>query len=283
MRPFVLVMVGLTLTAAAASAEVATAVAPPRIGNEPTGEGLRQTARGLIAKHGDAVVTVRLVLKRRVVVQGQERGSSESQTEILGTIISPSGLTVVADSDSDPSSLFSGGDSDGPKVDTDTSDVKILLPDGREIPARFVLRDRDLDLAFVMPEAADLKLPYVPLEAAKVPQPLDDVVFLYRAGKNLNREVCITVGQVQAVVHKPRTFVISEPMNALAALGGPVFDGQGGLVGMVVLRRSPTAAADARLRGPLRGAFDMITPVILTVADVKSVADDATRAAAAKP
>jgi hypothetical protein len=244
---------------------------------------LRETARGLLDRHAGAIVTVKLVLKRRMVVQGQERGSSETQAEILGTVISPAGLTLVADSDSNPFGMFAG-DGDGPKVDTDTSDVKILLPDGREIPSRFVLRDRDLDLAFVMPEAADEKLPYVDLEtaAAPVPKPLDDLIFLYRAAKNLNREACVRTAPVLTVVRKPRTFILSDWMSSLGALGGPAFDGQGGLVGFVVLRRSPGAAAEARARGPIRGAFDMITPVVLTLADVKTVADEA-RKAAAKP
>ena len=250
-------------------------------------DGVRTTARGLLEKHAGAVVTVKLVLKRRMVVQGQERGSSESQAEILGTVISPTGLTLVADSDSNPFGFFAG-DSDGPKVDTETSDVKLLLPDGREIPARFVLRDRDLDLAFVQPEGADLKLPYLDLTtatAAEVPQPLDELIFLYRAGKSLNREACLATGSVMAVVRKPRTFVVSEWMSTLAALGGPSFDVQGRLLGFVVLRRAPGAAADARVRGPIRGAFDMITPVVLTLADVKTVAAEAAKAAtkAAQP
>lgn len=259
-----------------AAAAVLALLAVPAV----AADDVRATARGLLEKHSGAVVTVRLVLKRRVVVQGQERGSSESTVEILGTVISPTGLTVVADSDSDPSSLFMN-DSDGPKVDTDTSDVKLLMADGREIPARFVLRDRDLDLAFIQPEGADLKIPYLALEGGRVPQPLDDVIFLYRAGKNLNREICISMAQVQVVVKRPRTFVVSEPMTALAALGGPAFDAQGGLIGLVVLRRSPSAAADARLRGPLRGSFDMITPVVLTVADIKTQAAQAAEAAKA--
>ena len=55
------------------------------------------------------------------------------------------------------------------KVDIDTTDVKLLLEDGREIPARFVLRDHDLDLAFVLPGASDLKLPYISLDRTKGP------------------------------------------------------------------------------------------------------------------
>jgi len=241
---------------------------------------VRKTARALLQKHGGAVVTVKLVLKRRMVVQGQERGSSESQSEILGTVISPTGLTLVADSDSNPFSMFAG-DGDGPKIDTDTTDVKILVPDGREIPARFVLRDRDLDLAFVQPEGADLNLPHLDLAApATLPQALDDLIFLYRAGKSLNRETCVALSQVLTVVRKPRTFLVAEYMQTLAALGGPAFDAEGRLAGFVVLRRAPGSAADARMRGPLRGMFDMITPVVLTLSDVKTVAAEAAKAAA---
>ena len=240
----------------------------------------RGTARGLLERHGGALVTVKLVLKRRMVVQGQERGSSESQAEILGTVISPTGLTIVADSDSNPFGMFAG-DGDGPRLDIDTSDVKLLLPDGREEPARFVLRDRDLDLAFVQPDDTGLKLPYLDLEAgAAVPKPLDDLILLYRASKALNREVSVNVSPVLTVTRKPRTFVVTEWMSGLRALGGPAFDAEGKLVGFVVLRRAPGAAADARMRGPMRGSFDMITPVVLTLTDVKTVAAEAVKAAA---
>jgi hypothetical protein len=239
-------------------------------------DDVRETGRALIEKQGGAIVTVKLVLKRRVVVQGQERGSSESQSEILGTVISPTGLIVVSDSASNPWSLYAS--EDGPKIDTDTTDVKLLLEDGREIPARFVLRDRDLDLAFVQPEAPDLKLPYISLEGGKVPQPLDEILFLYRAGKVLNRQVSVAVSRVEAVVKKPRTFVVSDWLTSSAGLGGPAFDAAGAPIGIVVLRRSP--ASGERMGNPMRILFDMFTPVILTLPDLKTVAEDAARAAA---
>lgn len=241
-------------------------------------EDLRTTARTVLEERGGTVVTVRLVLKRRVVVQGQERGSSEMQSEISGVVISETGLTVVSDSASNPWALYPS-DGDGAKVDTDTTDVKILLEDGREIPARFVLRDHDLDLAFVQPEAGDVKLPYLNLEGARVPRPLDDLIFIYRAGKILNRQVSVALGQVQTVVRKPRTFIVSDWLNSTAALGSPVFDGSGALVGIVVLRRTPVGAND-RTQNPMRFLFDMLTPVVLTLPDLRAVTDDATRAAA---
>jgi hypothetical protein len=247
---------------------------------------IRDTGRALVEKHAGAIVTVKLVLKRRMVVQGQERGSSEMPSEISGTVISPSGLTLVSDSASNPWGMFAS-DSDVSRVDTDTTDVKLLLPDGREIPARFVLRDRDLDLAFVQPEgddAKDLKLPYIALEGTRTARPMDELLFLYRAGKNLNREISVAVGRVQTVVRKPRQFIVSDWLSATTSLGGPVFDTAGELLGIVVLRRAPLSSSD-RMQSPMRMLFDTFAPVILTVPDLKPVADDAVRAAAknAKP
>jgi hypothetical protein len=239
-------------------------------------EDIRATGRGLMEKQGGAIVTVKLVLKRRVVVQGQERGSSESQSEILGTVVSPTGLVVVSDSASNPWAMYATDE--GPKVDIDTTDVKLLVEDGREIPARFVLRDRDLDLAFVQPEATDLKLPSINLDGTKVPQPLDDILLLYRAGKVLNRQISVGLTRVEAVVKKPRTFVVCDWLTSSAGLGGPAFDATGAPIGIVVLRRSPAAASD-RTSNPMRILFDMFAPVILTMPDLKTVVADATRAA----
>jgi hypothetical protein len=239
---------------------------------------IRDTGRALIETHAGAIVTVKLVLKRRMVVQGQERGSSEVPSEISGTVISATGLTLVSDSASNPWAMFAS-DSDVSRVDTDTTDVKILLPDGREVPARFVLRDRDLDLAFVQPEGEDLKLPFIALEGTRTAKPLDELLFLYRAGKSLNREISVALGRVQTVVRKPRQFIVSDWISATTALGGPVFDATGGLLGIVVLRRAPLSASD-RMQSPMRLLFDTFAPVVLTVPDLKPVADDAARAAA---
>jgi len=85
-------------------------------------------------------------------------------------VISSTGLTVVSDAASNPWAMWAS--EEGPKIDVDTSDVKILLEDGREIPARFVLRDHDLDLAFIQPDPGDVKLPFLSLEGERTPRAL---------------------------------------------------------------------------------------------------------------
>jgi S1-C subfamily serine protease len=231
----------------------------------------RTSARTALTKYGDAVITVRLAVKNRVVFQGRERNNSDSTLEIAGTVLTAEGLTVVSDFTSNPSGLYTPT-GDGPRVDTETTDVKLLLRDGREVPARFVLRDRDLDLAFLMPQESGLQLPHLSLEKGPVPEPLDDLVFLYPMGRSLNREVAVALGRVRAVVKKPRVFVVTDFLEAFQSLGCPAFDGAGKAVGLVVLRRSPGPPMGQS--GP-REMLDFFSPVVLTAADVQEVAAQA--------
>src|SRR6185295_14644139 len=144
---------------------------------------------------------------------------------------------------------------------------------GREVPARFVLRDRDLDLAFVMPEEKGLKLPSLELEKGVVVEPLDDLVLLYRMGRSMNRDAAATVDSVRAVVRKPRTFLVPGFIEGLQSLGCPAFDQTGRALGLVVLRRYP---APPQPQSSFRDFVDMMNQVVLTAADVLDVAAQAT-------
>ena len=234
--------------------------------------GTRKAARAALAKYGQALVTVRLTVKSRMVYEGREQASPEYTLEVQGTVVSPDGLTVVSDSASDPSSMFQGSDEGGARIETETSEAKLVLQDGREIPARFVLRDEGLDLAFLAPVGAVPPLPCVRFDKAPVPAPLDDLILLSQLGRSLNREVGITLGHVRAVVKKPRTFVVPSLLDGLLGRGGPAFDAAGRPVGLVLLRRAPRSQAD----GPgFRDPFDGMNPVVLAAADVQEVAAQA--------
>jgi len=244
----------------------------------------RAAARAALTKYKDAVVTVRLALKRRWVMQGKEGGSMDSSMEIAGTVLTPAGLTVVSDFDSNPMPSMPNEGGEGPKMETETTDVKILTRDGRERPARFVLRDSELDLAFLLPEEKGLTLPHVPLEKGALPEALDDVVVMYPLGPSLGREIAVVRGQVRAVVKKPRSFVVFDPMIGLQGLGCPAFDEAGRAVGVVVLRRTTNLPQGSG--GGMREFFDFFQPVILTATDVQEVAAQVGKAEArpeAKP
>jgi hypothetical protein len=237
--------------------------------------GALAAARKVLARDRQALVTVRLTIKQRRVFEGREHVGRESTLEVLGTVIRPDGLTVISDFTSNPEALFRF-DSET-QVETETTEVAIVLQDGRELPARFVLRDAALDLAFLAPAAPTAPLPFVKLEKVAIPQPLDEVILLSQLGRSLGREVGVTVGRVRAVVKKPRVFAVPAPVEGVLALGGPAFDARGRPVGLVVLRRGPGGLGEM---GGVRDLFDALTAVVLSAADVQELAAQAVQARA---
>jgi hypothetical protein len=214
---------------------------------------IKAAAKDVLGKYGDAIVHVKLTAK----IRGVDR-----QLEVAGAVISPAGLTVLSDSSTSPEGIF-GGDEGGGR--TDTTDVKIVLKDGKELACKFVLRDKDLDLAFVMPKDKDLKLTHIKLEKTPVPEILDDLVFLHRLGKSLNREVSVILGRAEAVVKKPRVLIVPDIWQGMQMVGSPVFDSSGRAVGLAVIRRGATGGGG----GFLGSGFQ---PVIVTAEDLMQVA-----------
>lgn len=228
---------------------------------------LKEAARKALGRYGPALVMVRLTLKPRMVFEGREESGPESTIDTAGTLVTADGLTALSDFTTDPTAMFQR--EDGPRFETEVSDVRLLLQDGRELPARFVLRDSDLDVAFVAPVEPVTRLASVPFEKGALPGPMDDLVFLSQLGKSLNREVAVSTGQVRAVVKKPRTFLVPGSADGMSSLGTPAFDGKGRPVGLVVMRRAPGGQDGSFLS--MRAFGDRLAAVVLTGADVQDL------------
>lgn len=264
--------IGAAVAVAALAVGTAAAEAPKPVA-APAGD-IRAAARKVRTSHAGAIVTVRLTTKSRMVYQGQERSGPDQTVEIAGTVITPAGLTAVSDFSSNPAGLFAGMPG-GPSVETETSEVKIILADGRELKARFVLRDQDLDLGFVAP-VDPVTLEAVELVEGVVPGVLDELALVYPLGRSLGREMAATITDVRAVVTRPRTFVAIDVIEGWQALGTPAFDAAGRAVGLVVVRRAPAASMTST---GMRQLFDTVVPVVLTADDVLDVAGQAMTAA----
>src|SRR5262249_40213528 len=132
----------------------------------------KAAAKTILAKYKDALVLVKVTVNDRAV-KGAER-----QLEMYGTVGSSSGLTVVSNWESLDKPFY-----DEEFDETKTFDASLVLKDGREVPAQFVLRDRDLDLAFLRPVETNLKLPHVSMVKAPLPKLLDDLLVVYHLGK----------------------------------------------------------------------------------------------------
>ncbi len=227
-------------------------------------------ARQVMKNYAKAVVQIEAVLS--ISAEGPMAGrvgAQEKKVRILGTVIDESGLTVVSYMSLDPTSTMKNFKVPGQQVTMsikgELSDVNIVLQDGTEIPARVVLKDEDLDMAFIIPkdklekEAAEQIQAVDLTKASAKAGRLDRVVRLGRLSKELNRELIIKLDRVAAIITKPRTFYILSG----AQPGAPVFTADGKLLGILLIHKKPGSSR--------AGA----TPVVLPAKDVKKIADQA--------
>jgi len=195
--------------------------------------------REIFKKQKEVVVTVQVVQKVTSSAGGRTSEPREGKQDLTGTVVDPSGLTVLALSAVDPSDLYKRmyPASSGYKFEVEVSDVKILLDDGTEIPAEIVLRDKDLDLAFIRPKAKPAHpMAAVDLSKAAPAQTLDELITINRLGRAAGRAHAASVERVSAVVQKPRTFYIPDSTMTSTGLGSPAFALDGSIVGIVVMR-----------------------------------------------
>ena len=255
----------------------------------PVFAGTEEVAAGkdILAKWQKAVVTIQLVSKQRVSFGGRESSGDEAKSEAIGTVIDPSGLVVMSLYATDPSSRFSelfGGGGDGEesqyKIQSDISDVKILLTDGTEIPAKIVLRDKDLDLAFIRPIDKPAKpFPAIDLNQNTAVQTFDSIIVLSRLGKVANRVPAVSIDMVQAVIEKPRTFYIPGGKSDSGDFGAPVFAVNGKVAGIILLRSIPIERSSRSMFGGMSGLG--MLPAILPAGDILEVVKQVPTTAAA--
>ncbi|MEX2015497.1 MAG: trypsin-like peptidase domain-containing protein [Candidatus Hydrogenedentales bacterium] len=227
-----------------------------------------EAGRKILDQYKDAVVTVQLVIKQQFSM-GRNTQDNESKTEATGTVISPDGLTVVSLSETDPSSIMEtmmGGQQDF-SITSEVQDVKILKANGTEVAAEVILRDKELDIAYVRPvEKAEEEFAYIDFSDAGHPQLLDEVISLSRLGRVGRREPAASVERINAVIEKPRTLYIPGNDPTQTALGSPAFTLDGKPIGLFLVRVIQDTGGGG---GGMFGNFtDNVATVLLPAQDV---------------
>lgn len=214
-----------TCSLAAASVATGTAAPAPAVA----------AGRDLVQRHAGAIVGIELVVTLRMKMGDREVPPREQRVEVNGTVISPTGLTVTTLAAVDPQATMDAMRANSPGggvqiTGSDFKEVKLRLADGREVPARFVLKDADLDLAFMAPEgsAGGRDYPYVKLEDAADAGVLDVCYFVARAPKTLQRVPVVRRTEVMGIVEKPRRLFLMTDQTP----GTPVFNEQGKVLGI---------------------------------------------------
>ena len=247
-----------------------------------SGQDQRAAAREVVKKWQEAIVNVRVVLKMRMSMGGREMQASDDPVDTVGTVIDPSGLTVLSLGSLNPGGMMSklmgsggGGGNGQPQMEitTEPTDVKIRLSDGRELPAKIVLRDEDLDLAFLRPTTKPEKpLVAIDLKDAAKPALLDQVLVLSRLGRVGGWTAGASLADVGAIIEKPRTFYVLS--GNVTGMGTPAFLTNGRIVGLLTLRQVEAGRASlASIMGGMEGMG--MLGVILPAADVLDIAQQA--------
>ena len=214
------------------------------------GDEVAEQGRAILAANREAVITAEVV-----VSYSYGGNSSERESEATATVIDPSGLAVLSLSVVDPSSVFA---SRGDEMVTKVSDLKMLMANGSEVTAEVVLRDKDLDLAFIRPvEPPAEPMTFVSLDNPGHPELLDQVVALAQLGKVARREYTVFPVRIEAIVDKPRTFYVPGEHRSRGVMCSPVFLLDGKFVGIGALRMLPSKAGG----GPAQGdAIVIVVP-----------------------
>ena len=232
---------------------------------------LADKGRDIFKKNQHAVVTVQVVLK--MTGGGRSGGPSESKEDLTGTVIDPSGLTVLALSAVDPVELYRRISDRYNKIDTQINDVKILLDDGTEMPSEIVLRDKDLDLAFIRPKVKpSAPMAAVDLSKSSAVEMLEPVIALNRLNRAAGRAYSASIERIDAVIQKPRTFYIPESGSSSATTGSPAFALNGNIVGIFVVR---AVSAGESSRNNMR---ENMTVILLPAEDILKGAKQAPEA-----
>jgi len=241
----------------------------------------RAAARHLLSTRSPAVVTVRATVKMRGLPGAGQGDGMEDTVQANAVVLDDTGLTVTALSQLDPSDMIArviSGMPGAPKValSVDQSNIRLRLDSGQEVPARIVLRDKDLDLVFLRPATAPAApMVSVDMAAPGKAQAADLVLVLQRFGEMTGWKPGVSFGSVQAVVEKPRTlYIVAAPSVGGGGLGSAVFDTSGRFLGLIVMRSQSGGRPSmfAMMQGS-EGAG--LLPVVLPVEEIVELAKQA--------
>ncbi len=270
---------------------LAAALAGPLPGAPPAAaDDVTRKAGEISRAWSDVVVPVKVVLKVRLIVEGREISKAENEVESLGTVVDPSGLTVLSYTNVDASRIYAdllrkakAGGEGSPKIDiqVDVGSVKMLLADENEVPARIALKDKELDLVFVRPTEKPAK-PMRALDLAGSAKPglLDEVVILGRLGEVAGRIPSVSVYRIEAVLRKPRTSYAIDQNAMSGRLGAPVFTTDGKVVGLYLLKVADVPGAGGGGLDLVFGGIGKLGfyPVVLPADEIAAVARQAAEA-----
>jgi hypothetical protein len=225
------------------------------------------TARKTLQTYDKAIITLAAVIK--IEAKGMDIPSlsnQEHKTQCVAAIIDRSGLVLTSLTNLSPKIKLNRGGGQSLELECQVQEVKYRLTDGTEVLARIVLKDEDLDLAFLAPlkpldKATEAKIAVLPMgEAVAQAEMLDTTIFIGRTGEDLNYIPTLSLGRIVSIVSTPRTCYISSS----GGLGVPVFNHEGKAIGIICR----CVKAEGGEGSSLNRSSTLINQLILPAADI---------------
>ncbi len=207
----------------------------------------REQVRKLVDTYKNAALKVKVIITYWSVFGGQESSKEETKYEVMGTVIDKNGTIVTSAFAVDPSKLFQRlfSEEGGYQMKSELKEIKIILPDNKEVEGKIVLRDDKLDLVFLRPKSPpqDGQFNSVDLDNSTEPQILDEVISIQRMDEDVDRTIFVALSRIGGIITKPRLYYLS--MDMLEP-GTPVFSLDGKLVGLNTVRVTETEGSSYR-------------------------------------
>jgi hypothetical protein len=219
------------------------------------GDAAGEKIRMVVEKNKDSIVKVKFTVKR-----SSRSGDRESTRTATGVLISNDGLVLFS-----ARALASYGSLLGIRSapEEKTSDFKIVLPDGKEIAAKLLAQDKELDLAFVKAAPSkDAKFSPLDLSQNAAAQLGEQVIAINRLSEGRDFAPAFDLSRVNAVVTKPFAYYMFDDMSYGPGL--PVFTLEGKLIGFIL---APEPA------GAPGGLAERLTPVLIPVDQIMPSVD----------
>ena len=225
---------------------------------------VKEAARNVLAASGPKVFVVKSLVKIEASLNGKQVLDQESAAYGMGTVISDGMLvTSYRSIKPNPSTnpALTRARSRGMIVETEVTEIKLIDESGEEYDAKLVLHDDDLDLAFIAIDRTSESVESWscdPVETTQgvEQQHLDDLIFLSRLGESMRFQPSVRVGQIHAILKRPRRFYLADKQIA----GSASFDSAGKFIGLCI--RKPNSGREVGVIIPAKDILKLLPQAI---------------------
>jgi hypothetical protein len=202
------------------------------------------TAGRLVARrYADAVIAVKGSVFMNFTIGLQSLPPTERKFEIGATMIGASGLSVTSLSAVDPRAIFESMRAQmrtGPEPielgKTEYKNLRFRLSNGSEIPAKILWKDAERDIVLLAPSgdaAAKRTFVFVDLNQAAISASLlGDYYQLSRNSDEFQNVLMVRPSTIIGMIERPRRLFLVSTDVFPDTLGCPVFDKEGGVLGI---------------------------------------------------